>query len=127
MKSITVLKVSPGCSPEVISIPHTLEAMQTVVGGSIQAVYPFEDSVAMVCNEEGKVLNMEPNRAIRDRDTGEIQDVICGTFFICGLTEDDFGSLTNAQIAKYSKLFETPEMFLWNGNQLIVLRMNQCT
>ena len=53
MKSMTVLKISPLCRPEVISIPHTLEDMQTLVGGAIQAVYPYEDPVAIVCNEDG--------------------------------------------------------------------------
>lgn len=120
---ITVLKLSPGCRPEVISIPHTLEAMQNLLGGSIEAIYPFEDQVAIVCNEEGKILALEPNRAIRDPDTGEIIDVICGTFFVCGLTEDDFGSLTGEQIAYYSKLFEFPELFLWDGNRLVVLKI----
>lgn len=123
MEMITVLKICPGCSPEVISIPHTLEAMQAVVGGSIQAVYPFGDPVAIVCNEEGKVLNMEPNRSIRDPDTGEILDVICGTFFVCGLTDDDFGSLAKEQIQYYTKLFEYPEVFLWNGSNLVVLKI----
>ena len=123
MKAITVLKVSPGCSPEVISIFHTLKEMQNIVGGSIESLYPFEDPVAIVCNEEGKILGMEPNRAIYDPDTGEIVDVICGTFFVCGLTEDDFGSLTDEQIAKYSKIYETPELFLWDGSQLVILKM----
>ena len=121
---MTVLKLSPGCRPEVISIPHTLKEMQTIVGGSIEAIYPFEDQVAIVCNEEGKLLGQEPNRAIRDPDTGEIIDVICGTFFVCGLTEDNFGSLTDVQITYYSKIFEFPEIFLWNGNRLIVLQMD---
>lgn len=120
---MTVLKLSPGCKPEVICIPHTLEEMQRLVGGYIEAIYPFEDRVAIVCNEEGKILGLEPCRAIRDPDTGEIIDVICGTFFVCGLTEDDFGSLTGEQIEYYSKLFEFPELFLWNGNRLVVLKM----
>ena len=126
MKSMTVLKVCPGCRPEVITIAHTLEDMQLTVGGSIQAVYPYEDPVAIVCNEEGKLLGMEPNRAICDSDTGEIVEIICGTFFICGLTTDDFASLTAKQIQYYTKLFEYPEMFLWNGSQLVVLKMDSC-
>ena len=78
---------------------------------------------ALVTNEEGKILGQEPNHAIRDPDTGEIIEVICGTFFVCGLTEDDFGSLTGEQIAYYSKLFEFPELFLWDGNRLVVLKI----
>ena len=126
MTSMTVLKISPLCRPEVISIPHTLEGMQTLVGGAIQAVYPYEDSVALVCNEEGKLTGEEPCRVLRDSDTGEILDIICGTFFICGLTTDDFASLTAKQIQHYTKLFEYPEMFLWNGSRLVVLKMDSC-
>ena len=123
MRSMTILKISPGHKPELTSIPHTPEAMQAVVGGTIESVYPFEDPVALVCNEEGKLLGQEPNRAIRDPDTEEIIDMICGTFFVCGLTEDNFGSLTGEQITYYSKLFEYPELFLWNGSRLIVLKI----
>ena len=123
MEAITVLKISPGRRPEKITIAHTLEAMQAVVGGSIQAIYPFEDPAALVCTEEGKLLGMEPNRAIRDTDTGEMVEIICGTFFICGLGREDFESLTQQQIQYYARLFEYPEMFLWNGAQLVVLQI----
>ena len=123
MKSMTVLKVCPGCRPEVITIAHTLEDMQLTVGGSIQTVYPFEEPVAIVCNDAGKLKGEEPCRVLRDSDTGEILDIICGTFFICGLTTDNFKSLTAKQIQHYTKLFEYPEMFLWNGSQLVVLKI----
>ena len=119
--TLTVLKIMPGHKPTKDTIPHTLEAMQSMVDGYIQAIYPYEDPVAIVCNEEGKLLGMEPNRAVRDPDTNEITDIICGTFFICGLGEEDFCSLTEEQIAKYSKLFHSPEVFLWNGTNLVVL------
>lgn len=126
MTSMTVLKISPLCRPEVITIPQNLEDMQAVVNGPIQAIYPFADPVAVVCNEEGKLLGMEPNRAISDPDTGEIVEIICGTFFICGLTAEEFTSLTAKQIQYYTKLFEYPEMFLWNGSQMVVLKMDSC-
>lgn len=120
--TMTVLKVRPGHRPERITIPHTLEAMQRLVCGSIEAIYPYEDMVALVCNEEGKLLGMEPNRAVRN-EAGEIQDIICGTFFVCGLTEDDFGSLKEDQITYFSNLFQYPETFFWNGHNLVVLQM----
>ena len=118
---MTVLRIMPGHKPERVTMPHTLEAMQEKVGGYIQAIYPYEDPVAIICNEEGKLQGMEPNRAVRDPDTNEITDIICGTFFICGLSDDDFCSLTEEQIAKYSNLFHSPEVFLWNGTSLVVL------
>lgn len=43
-----------------------LEEMQALVGGYIQAVYPFEDPVAVVCNEEGKNLGLSFNRPLLD-------------------------------------------------------------
>ena len=119
--SMEIVAVMPGCKPKRITIPHTLDAMQKQVGGYIQAIYPYEDLVAIVCNEEGKLLGMEPNRAIRDPDSNEIIDIICGTFFICGLNEDNFCSLTEEQMAYYEAMFHSPEMFLWNGRNIVTL------
>ena len=121
---MTVLQISPGHKPEKITIDRTLEAMQVLVGGYIQAIYPYEDLVALVCNEEGKLQGLEPNRAVRDIATNEIVDIICGTFFICGLSEDDFCSLTDEQIAYYTELYLHPEMFLWTGDRLTVLSVD---
>lgn len=119
--TMTVLKIMPGHKPERITMPHTLEAMQSMVDGYIQAIYPYEDPVAIICNEEGKLMGLEANRAVRDPDTNEITDIICGTFFICGLGEDEFCSLTEEQFTYYEKLFHSPEIFLWNGTNLVVL------
>jgi hypothetical protein len=38
-------------------------------------------------------------------EDGQIYDVIAETFLIAGLTEDDFGSLTEEQINRYTKIF----------------------
>ena len=54
-----VLVVRPMEMPEVQEIDHTLSAMQELVGGTIQAVYPFDDPVALVCNDEGKLLRVQ--------------------------------------------------------------------
>ncbi len=40
---IRVLYVQPGKYPEERVIERTLAAMQTLVGGDIEAVYPWED------------------------------------------------------------------------------------
>lgn len=106
-----IVVVEPFKSPEVKEIADTLEAMQNVVGGTIQALYPFEDPVAIVANDEGKMLGLLPNCGLRD-DDGELYDIICGTFFVCGLTEDNFGSLTEEQVEKFVKEYETPELFM---------------
>lgn len=76
-----ILKMKPEQKPERVDIPDTLEAMQKVVGGYIQAVYPFEEPVALICNEEGKLNGLPLNRALWDED-GNLYDIISGTFFL---------------------------------------------
>ena len=48
-----VLIVEPGKYPREADIEHTLEAEQAVVGGTIEAVYPWRDSACIVCNDNG--------------------------------------------------------------------------
>ena len=61
---ISVLLVEPNKYPKMIEIDDTLESMQEVVGGDIEEYMPFEDEVAIVCHEEGKLIGLPPNRAI---------------------------------------------------------------
>lgn len=61
---ISVLLVEPNKHPKMIEIDDTLEAMQAIVGGDIEEYMPFEDEVAIVCHEEGKLIGLPPNRAI---------------------------------------------------------------
>lgn len=96
--------------PTVQKIDGSLESMQKLVGGHIQAIYPFDDPVATVCNDEGKLLGLPMNRALTD-DHGVPYDIVCGTFFVAGLKEDDFASLTEQQIEKYKDKYSN-EMIL---------------
>lgn len=52
---MNVLMVEPGKAPYVTDIGNDLRSMQQAVGGYIQAVYPYEEAVVLVCNEEGKL------------------------------------------------------------------------
>ena len=117
---MTVLAVLPGKAPERMELDGSLESMQAFVGGTIQAVYPFSDPVAIVCNDEGKLMGLERNRALRD-DDGNVYDILCGPFFICGLGEEDFASLPEELIRKYTRFFQHPELFLRMGSQLMVV------
>ncbi len=105
--TITVLLVNPYEAPKTIEIPAELSAYQKLVGGTIQAIYPsMEDPIALICNDEGKLLGLPMNRPLFD-DEGNLYDIIAGTFFVAGLTEDDFGSLSPELIQKYTAVFET--------------------
>ena len=110
---MTVLIVEPGKKPRKAEIDESLEGMQQVVGGYIQAIYPFEDPVALICNEEGKLLGLPLNRALKDED-GDICDIIAGTFFLCGapLGSESFTGLEEDLLEKYCQRFSRPELFL---------------
>ena len=100
-----VLVVEPEQRPEEREIEDSLNAMQGIVGGLIQPVY-LDGSVVLVCNDEGKLLDLPTNRGLRDKD-GQIYDIVFGTFFLCGSPADcdHFISLTPEQIEQYRKMF----------------------
>ena len=119
-EKMKVLVVEPMKKPYVKEIDSGLASLQHEVGGYIQAVYPWEEMCAIVCDEEAKLTGKELNRALRDKD-GHIYDIVAGTFLIVGLSEDDFTSLTDEQIQKFSKKFAMPETFLRIGGRLLVV------
>ena len=121
-KDMRILVVEPQKAPYEKQIENGLKPLQESVGGYIQAIYPFDDPVAIIVNEEGKLDNLPLNRALRD-ETGSIYDVTAGTMLIVGLGEEDFCSLTPEQIDKYSALYETPEDFLQLNGKIIVMPM----
>jgi len=118
--SMEVLLVEPGQYARMATISTGLAAMQAVVGGDIQAVYPFDDPVAIVCDDEGKLNGKPLNRALRDED-GTVYDIVAGTFFVCGLGEEDFASLPKELQKKYANKFRKPEAFLKMGHSIKVV------
>lgn len=117
-----VVIVEPEKKPFVQNIDDTLTSMQHIVGGTIQAVYPFEEPVALICNDEGKLLNLPLNRALRD-STGAIYDIVAGTFFLCAapVVSDRFECLTDEQVQIYLERFATPEQFIMVNGDIFVL------
>ena len=217
-----VVLLEPGKLARVTCIGTSLEAMQRAVEGNIEAMYPFDDDVCIVCNEEGKLEGRQLNRAIREeykiedmsyadlaarfreaeRDSSdnhltgyivftedsfnesypeeartyavssnnkafqpnmggysiyasavdgsdpmvrleqymaaekggndgwkiercyikergtEILDIIAGTFFVCGVGEENFIGLTEEQAKRYSELFKYPEHFYRNNGNI---------
>ena len=109
-EKLKILVVEPMQPPTVQEINSNLEAMRRIVGGDIQAIYPFDDPIAIVCNDEGKLLNLPLNRALTD-DHGVPYDIVCGTFFMAGVGCEDFVSLTDQQIEKYQKKYANEMVF----------------
>ena len=52
-KELDVLLVQPMRPPREVKMDGSLESLQKAVGGMIECVYPFEDRVGIICNEEG--------------------------------------------------------------------------
>ena len=103
-----IVLVEPGKEAREAEITGSLQSMQQLVGGLIQAIYPWEEPVALVCNDEGKILGMPLNRVLED------YDVIAGPFFICGIEGDHFCSLTEEQAKTYLEKFRQPELIYRN-------------
>lgn len=115
---LQVVLLEPGKQARITQIPHTLEAMQGIVGGSIEAFYPFAEDVCIVCNEEGKLNGLPLNRAIREEDSGEIVDIIAGTCFLCDCSGSSFASLSPEQQQRFLQKYQNPELFFRKGNQI---------
>lgn len=115
-----ILVCEPGKHPYVKDIEHTLENLQHEVDGYIQAIYPFEEEVSVIVNEEGLFRkDLAWNRTV------EKYGPIKGTFFVCGLGIEDFTGLTDEQLEKYKTLFWEPEIFIPTPNGMVVLHIKE--
>lgn len=111
-QKISVILVEPGRYPKLIEIEDTLEAMQSLVEGDIEEYMPFDDEVAIICNEEGKMRGLPLNRAVYV-DNKEMVDIIAGKFFICyaPIESEKFLSMPKELARKYEEKFKYPERF----------------
>ena len=124
---ITVIHIRPGKVPKVIEIRDELPEMQRLVGGMIQEYMPFYDEaderiqdVALICNDEGKVRGMMPNRTIQEPYINE-PEIICGDFFLCYAPYDSerFLSLPEDLQEKFYEKFYYPEVFYRTETEII--------
>lgn len=100
-KKLRALLVKENELPVEVEIPNTLNSLQKQVEGYIEYYYiPDTEDAVIICNEEGKINGMGPNREVG-------RDIIFGPFLIVG---DDYEqgetiSLTDEQVSKYKKIF----------------------
>lgn len=125
-ETMTVLVVEPRQAPRICEIPTGEDGLSDVVGGRITATYPFEDMVALIYNDDAKDMGMELNRALYD-GRGKIYDVVPGTFVIAGLGESCFTSLPEDMIDKFTRRFQTIEVYAQVGNRTVMFQVPQDT
>ena len=97
MKKLRILIIEPSKEPYKIKIKYTLENLQKLVGGLIDII-ELENNVDLICNDEGKILELPINRITKC-------DIIVGTFLITGHHNGETISLSKKQIRKYKKEF----------------------
>lgn len=118
-KEFTVLVVEPNELPIEKKIPNTLEAQQEIVGGYIECmdIHRKGDRViSIVLNEEGKLIDLEPNRlmAIVGRDGNVYTDMLVGTIFIQAYDMSDGSSvgLTKKEVEEYTEIFSRKSILI---------------
>ena len=121
--TITVLVIEPMKKPKLVEIGTSLEVMQAVVGGMIEEYMPYEDEVAIICNEEGKVNGLPLNRAVYDEQSHEMIDIVAGTFFIAyaPIESEKFKSLPKEMADKYAERFKYPERIIPMNDEIKVI------
>lgn len=76
-----------------VLIENTLRAFQEAVGGHIEVV-PVGHGAIMICNEEGKILDLQENfRMLREAPFVTAFDEIRGTVVICGVDGEEFADV----------------------------------
>lgn len=116
---MNVLVVEPGMAPYEKEV-NGLKEMKATVGGLITVIYPYEEQVAIVSNDESILEGMPFNRSVEGGYGG-----IFGTFFVCGLGEEDFCSLPPEQMERFKKKFHQAEILVGaKGNTPITLKVD---
>ena len=110
-----VLIIAPMEPPRGAVIGDSLESMQAIVDGCIEITYPWKDAVGLVCNDEGLLRQLPFNRLVAPGSG------IFGTFFLCGLGEEDLTDLPDDMADKYLKLLYQPQILLQTADGACVL------
>ena len=130
---LRVIVCRPGEVAEFVEIEDDLESMQELVGGLIEPYDPFYsetdpryENVILVCNEEGKLMQLPLNRAIVDED-GRVMDVIRGPFFLCyaPVESERFLSIPPDLEEEFLRKYELPEKFYRSENGIEVTKIDR--
>ena len=103
---------------------HTLNSQENIIKGDILVATPVGQKLHVVpvagaldgCTKVDGIFSITPMEATiypnyQHPEDGRIEDIIFGPFFICDCSTENFGSLSEEQLKRYSEQFQYPEHF----------------
>ena len=107
---LKAIVIKPGKFAREEDLDLSYHSLRTLVGGNIEMTYPFEDEyLAVISNEEAKLLDLPPNRAVRRID-GSVADIYCGTMVVVALApEGEYRDLTKREAKTVMMMWGVPE------------------
>lgn len=95
MNNIKVIMCEVGKKPYIKEIPNELEEMQKLVGGYIEVV-SLINGLIVVCNEEGRLMNLPINNNLGLN--------IFGNFFIVRTNGEEFASIKDEDMETLNRI-----------------------
>ncbi len=104
MSGLKCLYITPHHTPIELNLEvNEYKVLRDAVKGTIEITRPFDDNIAIVGNDEAKLINMEGNRRVGN-------SIYAGPMLIVGDNgSEDFVALTQEQAEIYNMIFEQPE------------------
>lgn len=104
MNGLKCLYITPHHTPIELNLEvNEYKVLRDAVMGTIEITRPFDDDIAIVGNDEAKLINMEGNRRV---GTG----IYAGPMLIVGDNgSEDFVALSQEQADRYMERFAEPE------------------
>lgn len=111
---ITVLFCQVNQPLKAVTIENSYPAMKKLIGGETEEYMPFEENIALVCNEnKGRKQNLPLNRAIYFDNSHDIREIVRGDFFLtyAPLDAPRYSNFPSELEKKFSDLFKYPDRF----------------
>ena len=113
---LRILVAEPGKPPRVREICGGIPAIGEIVGGELEELCPFADTVSIVRGRRGDELRLPLNCLLKN-GSGQPVDAIRGTFVVVGTDHGQYVSLTDTQILRYLDEFSRNRVSLVKGKR----------
>ena len=111
MAKIKALVKDPGKAPVITEVENTLEGLQALIGGNIEAVTK-KDGLVMLVDEEGKLKRLPLN--FMDY---QLDDVIVGRAAFLGTNGDDFADVPEETAKAILEALPVIDPELWGNRE----------